>query len=190
MENIGKLMELAKGEDANGDEDFSVIFGSEQLFNVTIIYVHGSFEAHEVIKRLVFAKPSEPVLASGLCSFGMGVESIGTMVCLVWANSDGHKLEHSLPVFIHEIVHVSQYILDWAGVKDSSGEVQAHLVQRESERILREMLHIRLPSQESTTKAVESILKEHFIQTEEDDHPVMGLPENGNEDGDSTKIAA
>lgn len=189
MENIGKLIELAKGEDANGDEDFSVIFGYEQLFNVTIIYVHGSFEAYVAIKQLVFAMPGEPVLASGLCAFGMGVESIGTMVCLVWANSDGNKLEHSLPTFIHEIVHVSQYILDWAGVKDSSGEVQAHLVQRESERVLREMFHMRLPSQGST-KAVESILKEHFIHTEEDDHPVSGLPENGNEGGNSTKIAA
>jgi hypothetical protein len=52
----------------------------------------------------------------------------------------------TLPTCIHEIVHMSQDILDVAGVKDSSGEVQAYIVERESARIMKEMYGIAITS--------------------------------------------
>jgi hypothetical protein len=83
------------------------------------------------------------------------------MVGLAWVNSKKCKFEHSLPAFLHEAVHLSQAILDFAGVKDTSGELQAYTVGRECKRLLRELYNQKLPTvkAEAAIKAVLENLK-------------------------------
>lgn len=171
------FMELIKTESGKADETPKVIWGKDPLFGAAVVYAYGSFETFKRLKNSLFDHPEEESFsASGLCAFGLGVESIGTMLCLVWANSELHKLENSLPVFMHEIVHLSQDILDWAGVKDSHGEAQAYLVERESERLMREMYNMPIPV-EKTSNAIGSILAQTLGKPKESGQSAPPLPE-------------
>lgn len=172
------FMELVKSEGGKADETPKVIWGKDPLFGAAVVYAYGSFETFKRLKNSLFDHPEEESFsASGLCAFGLGVESIGTMLCLVWANSELHKLENSLPVFMHEIVHLSQDILDWAGVKDSHGEAQAYLVERESERLMREMYNMPIPV-EKTSNAIGAILAETLGKPKESGPSTPLLPES------------
>lgn len=178
MDNSEKtFMELVKSEGGKADETPKVIWGKEPMFGVAVVYAYGPFETFKRLKNLLFDHPEEEAFsASGLCTFGMGAESIGTMLCLVWANSEIHKLENSLPVFMHEIVHLSQGILDWAGVKDSHGETQAYLVGRETERLLREMFKMPIPV-EDPSDAIGEILARSIGKPKESGQSAPLLPE-------------
>lgn len=171
------FMELVKSEGGKADGTPKVIWGKDPLFGAAVVYVHGTFETFKRLKDSLFDHPDEEAFsASGMCAFGLGVESIGTMLCLVWANSELHKLENSLPVFMHEIVHLSQDILDWAGVKDSHGETQAYLVERESERLMREMYNMPIPA-EKTSNAIGAILAKTLGKPKESGQSAPPLPE-------------
>ena len=171
------FMELVKAESGKADETPKVIWGKDPLFGAAVVYAYGSFETFKRLKDSLFDHPDEEAFsASGMCAFGLGVKSIGTMLCLVWANSELHKLENSLPVFMHEIVHLSQDILDWAGVKDSHGEAQAYLVERESERLMREMYNMPIPV-EKTSNAIGAILAKTLGKPKESGQSAPLLPE-------------
>ena len=169
MENTEKkIMELVKSESRKADGDLKVIHGMAPLFNVEMVYVYGSSKTREKFRHLLLKETDD--IATTPCErsfFGMGVESIGISVCLVWIDSKETTFKHSLPAFMHQMVHVADGILDWAGVKDSSNEVQAHFVERETERVLREMFEMPLPQPSvQATKAIEAILKENFGRQE------------------------
>ena len=179
MQNSEKtFMELINAESGKADEAPKVIWGKDPLFGAAVVYAYGTFETYKRLKKSLFDHPEEETFsASGLCVFGMGAESIGTMLCLVWANSEIHKLENSLPVFMHEIVHLSQDILDWAGVKDSHGEAQAYLVERESERLMREMYNMPIPA-DDPSDAIEAILARNIGKPKESGQSAPLLPED------------
>lgn len=165
MENTEKkIMELVKSESRKADGDLNVIWGYEPMFGVSIVYCYGTLKECEKLGLLLFENVKK-VNASACeqCFFGKGVESIGAKVCLAWIDSDDYRLEHSLPAFMHQIVHVADGILKNEGVEDSSNEIRAYLVERETERVLREMFEMPLPQPSvQATKAIEAILKENF----------------------------
>ena len=158
-----KIMELVKSESRKADGDLRVIHGYEQLFGVAVVYAYGTLKEYERVSRLLFAEPEEMSPSPGISGFATGVDSIGKMVAMVWITSEESKFEYSLPLFVHGIVLTTREILDWAGVRDFRGEVQAHFVERETERVLREMFGMPLPQPSvQASKAIEAIIKEKF----------------------------
>ena len=178
MEDTGKhITGSANDKNATADEDLmtSACY-YDPMFHVTILYAYGSFGAYSALEAKLFPAPEKTVSARSCCAFGDGVESIGTMVGLVWVNSRDCKFENSLPRFLHEITHLSQAILDNAGVKDSSGEVQAYLVEREFIRLVHEMSDTK-PLSTKATCAIESILNDLFGPDSAEKHPTIPLSE-------------
>ncbi|MBP5545589.1 MAG: hypothetical protein ILM98_16075 [Kiritimatiellae bacterium] len=159
-----KITELAKDKGEIDNEDMKVIWGYEPMFGVSIVYCYGTLKACEKLGLQLFENVKKTsASACEQCFFGKGVESIGAKVCLTWIDSDEYPLEHSLPAFMHQIVHIADGILKNEGVEDSSNEIRAYLVERETERVLREMFEMPLPQPSvQATKAIEAILKENF----------------------------
>ena len=103
----------------NGDEGIGgakIVYATEPTFSVLMVYAYGDFQSYRELSERLFRnpRPSE-FTANGFAAFGCGVEEIGQSVFLIWVNND-QPLENTLPVFVHEIVHLSQDILDHAGV--------------------------------------------------------------------------
>lgn len=162
MKKVGThKKKLSDGEGNKEGDDLKTVCGFEPTFNVALVYAYGSFEAYSALETKLFPSPGKSVSARSCCSFGTGTGDIDTMVGLVWVNSKKCKFEHSLPVFLHEAVLLSQAILDFAGVKDTSGELQAYTVGRECKRLLRELYNQKLPTvkAEAAIKAVLENLK-------------------------------
>ena len=162
MKNDGtRKKKRSDGEGNKEGDDLKTICGFDPTFNVALVYAYGSFEAYSALETKLFSTPEKSVSARSCCSFGIGARDIDTMVGLAWVNSKKCKFEHSLPAFLHETVHLSQAILDFAGVKDASGELQAYTVERECERLLRELYNQKLPTvkAEAAIKAVLENLK-------------------------------
>ena len=153
--------ELSDGEENKEGDDLKTVCGFDPTFHVALVYAYGSFEAYSTLETKLFPSPEKTVSARSCCSFGTGAGDIDTMVGLAWVNSKKCKFEHSQPAFLHEIVHLSQAILDFAGVKDTSGELQAYTVEREFKRLLRELYNRKLPTvkAEAAIKAVLENLK-------------------------------
>ena len=176
-----------RGEDTSNGKGAEVIAicGYDSTFHVALVYAYGRPEAYSSLEAKFFSKPNLSTSGRSACSFGTGVESLGSMVGFAWVNSEKCKLENSLPHFLHEITHLSQGILDYAGVKDSSGEVQAYLVEREFERLVHEMCNSKPPSTKAIS-AVESIIQDLFGPSAEENNPsvtlsdLLGLSKNNN----------
>ena len=135
----------------NGDEGIGgakIVYATEPTFSVLMVYAYGDFQSYRELSERLFRnpRPSE-FTANGFAAFGCGVEEIGQSVFLIWVNND-QPLENTLPVFVHEIVHLSQDILDHAGVKDESGELQAYTVERECKRVMREFFGMAIPEED------------------------------------------
>lgn len=132
----------------------------DEIFKTVILYFHGPYWAYGVVGRKLFAKPEKDISNGDvLCSFGKGIAKINGDVCIVWVDCKRVKLEDTLPCFLHGAVLASQCILGNAGIKDSSGELQAHFVEREFEIMLNEMFKKKLPGT-AIMEAVDSILGE------------------------------
>lgn len=134
-----------------------LVYAQDPTFNVMMVYAYSNFQTYRKLSKLLFRnpKPSE-YPANGFAAFGPSVEEIDRPMCLVWVNNS-QPLEDTLPVFVHEIVHLSQDIMEHAGVQDKSGEVQAYTVEREVIRIMKEMLGMKV-SRTSATKKVKEIV--------------------------------
>ena len=135
----------------NGDEGIGgakIVYATEPTFSVLMVYAYGDFQSYRELAGKLFRnpRPSE-FTANGFAAFGCGVEEIGQFVSLIWVNND-QPLENTLPVFVHEIVHLSQDILDHAGIKDESGELQAYTVERECKRVMREFFGMAIPEED------------------------------------------
>lgn len=135
----------------NGDEGIDgakIVYATEPTFSVLMVYAYGDFQTYRELSGRLFRnpRPSE-FTANGLAAFGSGVEEIGQSVSLIWVNNS-QPLETTLPVFVHEIVHLSQDILDHAGVKDESGELQAYTIERECKRVMREFFGMAIPEED------------------------------------------
>ena len=135
----------------NGDEGIGgakIVYATEPTFSVLMVYAYGDFQSYRELAGKLFRnpRPSE-FTANGFAAFGCGVEEIGQFVSLIWVNND-QPLENTLPVFVHEIVHLSQDILDHAGIKDESGELQAYMVERECKRVMREFFGMAIPEED------------------------------------------
>lgn len=135
----------------NGDEGIGgakIVYATEPTFSVLMVYAYGDFQTYRELSGRLFRNPSpSKFTANGLAAFGSGVEEIGQSVSLIWVNNS-QPLETTLPVFVHEIVHLSQDILDHAGVKDESGELQAYTVERECKRVMREFFGMAIPEED------------------------------------------
>lgn len=134
-----------------------LVYAQDPTFNVMMVYAYSNFQTYRKLSKLLFRnpKPSE-YPANGFAAFGPSVDEIDRPMCLVWVNNS-QPLDETLPVFVHEIVHLSQDIMEHAGVQDKSGEVQAYTVEREVIRIMKEMLGMKV-SRTSATKKVKEIV--------------------------------
>ncbi len=135
----------------NGDEGIGgakIVYATEPTFSVLMVYAYGDFQSYRELAGRLFLNPiPSEFTANGFAAFGCGVEEIGQFVSLIWVNND-QPLENTLPVFVHEIVHLSQDILDHAGIKDESGELQAYTVERECKRVMREFFGMAIPEED------------------------------------------
>ena len=156
-----KQEEVAK---LNGDEGIGgakIVYATEPTFSVLMVYAYGDFQTYRDLAGKLFRnpKPSE-FPANGFAAFGGGVDEIDKPVSLIWVNNS-LPLEATLPVFVHEIVHLSQDILDHAGVKDESGELQAYTVERECKRVMREFFGMTIPEEDDKAlKAAQDVVSE------------------------------
>lgn len=135
----------------NGDEGIGgakIVYATEPTFSVLMVYAYGDFQTYRELSERLFRNPRpSKFTANGFAAFGSGVEEIGQSVSLIWVNNS-QPLETTMPVFVHEIVHLSQDILDHAGVKDGSGELQAYTVERECKRVMREFFGMAIPEED------------------------------------------
>lgn len=143
-----KQEETSKPNDDEGIGGAKIVYATEPTFSVLMVYAYGDFQTYRELSGRLFRnpRPSE-FTANGLAAFGSGVEEIGQSVSLIWVNNS-QPLETTLPVFVHEIVHLSQDILDHAGVKDESGELQAYTIERECKRVMREFFGMAIPEED------------------------------------------
>lgn len=134
-----------------------LVYAQDPTFNVIMVYAYADFDTYRRLSKLLFRdpKPSD-YPANGFAAFGPSVDSIDRSLCLVWVNNQ-QPLDETLPIFVHEIVHLSQDIMEHAGVQDRSGEVQAYTVEREVRRVMKELLGMKVPNI-SVTNKVEEIL--------------------------------
>jgi hypothetical protein len=61
-------------------------------------------------------------------------------VALVWANWR-YSLDEALPIFVHEISHAVDGILEHTGVEDTSGVARSYFIEKETARILEKIYH-------------------------------------------------
>lgn len=134
-----------------------LVYAEDQTFGVMIVYAYSDFKTYRKLSNLLFKnpKPSE-FPANGFAAFGPSIDEIDKMLCLVWV-SNRQPLNETLPVFVHEISHLSQDMLDHAGVQDKSGEVQAYTIERETVRVMREMLGMKVSRSPSIKKVKEIV---------------------------------
>ena len=133
-----------------------ILCAEDQTFHIPIVYAYCSAETYGDLTKILFSNPHDlKISPKGLAVFGEGAEALGYMtMSLVWVNNED-PLSNTLPCMIHLIVHASQDILRHAGVEDSSGEVQAYFVERETTRVLRELYGMELPSRSVVDKLKE-----------------------------------
>ena len=143
-----KQEETSKLNSDEGIGGAKIVYATEPTFSVLMVYAYGDFQSYRELAGKLFRnpRPSE-FTANGFAAFGCGVDEIGQFVSLIWVNND-QPLENTLPVFVHEIVHLSQDILDHAGIKDESGELQAYMVERECKRVMREFFGMAIPEED------------------------------------------
>lgn len=143
-----KQEETSKPNCDEGIGGAKIVYATEPTFSVLMVYAYGDFQTYRELSGRLFRNPRpSKFTANGLAAFGSGVEEIGQSVSLIWVNNS-QPLETTLPVFVHEIVHLSQDILDHAGVKDESGELQAYTVERECKRVMREFFGMAIPEED------------------------------------------
>lgn len=143
-----------------------VLVSEDLTYHVPIVYCYGDAGTLSDLKAVLFHKgPDKGNMAKGFEIFGHASSDIGDVsMCLVWI-SNSEPLKDTVAGMVHEIVHASQDILKHAGVSDSSGEAQAYLVERECQKVFREMYGMDLPDR-SVVPSVEKALK---IRAQEDE---------------------
>lgn len=123
-----------------------ILCAEDLTFHIPIVYAYCSGETFLDLAKILFSDPHDiDISQKGLSGLAKGAKALGHLTtCLVWVNNED-PLMITLPCIVHLIVHASQKILRHAGVEDSSGEVQAYLVERETTRVLRELYGMELP---------------------------------------------
>ena len=159
------LQAIVKAKQKEGDDEGKLVLGFDNTFNVPIVYAYSNFESYQALYASLFGSDNLPDPAKGYCTTGRGRGKISDYnVVLVWVNNM-IKLELTLPIMIHEIVHLATSILDMAGVEDKSGEAMAYIAERETRRVLSELYH--LPVEKEPTNRVTEVIKE-FCNLEPD----------------------
>lgn len=130
------------------DGECKVIVGWNEVFRIPIIYAYCSYKTYKKLHKGILSAEDPPGEAVGYCSMGRGVDSAGKLAghnaILVWANNR-EEFERTIPTFMHEITHASHNIMELAGIKDDTNEVQAYIVERETQRLLGEMFGMPVP---------------------------------------------
>jgi len=145
-----------------------LVYAQDPTFGVITVYAYADFKTYKKLSGLLFKNPRPSEFpANGFAAFGPSVDELDAMICLVWVNNR-QPIDETLPVFVHEIVHMSQDMLDHAGVQDKSGEVQAYTVERETIRIMKEMLDMRT-SRSPSIKKVKEIVDGEKCEDGDDD---------------------
>lgn len=154
----GKAMPTAKLERSRLPIKASdtVILGRDETYRVELVYAYGPVSLYRELGDKLFGPGVVPTdSAKGFFTFGPLNGTHDVMVGLVWVNNS-YKLEETLPVCIHEIVHVSQDILRYAQVEDRCGEAQAYIVERECARVLEQLY--RMPVMKANTPKIAKLL--------------------------------
>ena len=127
--------------------DTRLLCSEDDTFHVLIVYAYASFETCKDLEAVLFKEPhSSNIPSAGLAVFGEAVDELGGgKICLVWMNNES-PLMATLTTCVHELVHLSQFILKAAGIDDSSGETQAYTVGREADKVFRELYGIDIPA--------------------------------------------
>lgn len=115
------------------ENNFLVAF--DEVFGGVIVYAYCSKRDFcELYEKLYGERPAMKE-AHAYCFHGEAKE-VRAFVEFIWVNSIEER-PGAIPVFMHEIVHLADNLISHAGVKDSAGELIAHLVERETRRVLR-----------------------------------------------------
>ena len=140
-ETVRKLSKtILKGMRSGND----LLVAVDDTFGMALVYAYGSFKTYNNLREFLFGDKEKLPQATGYCSFGV-IRSIPCPCCLVWVNSKASKRE-AIPFFIHEISHLVDFILSNVQMDDKSGEARAHLMQRETKRVLEKMFGMKCHS--------------------------------------------
>ena len=129
----------------------------DDTYQLSIVYLYSSFQDFVSLSRKLLKgdPPEDEAMAySTLSTLKPGRK--GQWVSLIWINSCVEK-GLTIPAAMHEISHASDSILDHAGVKDSSGEARAYLVEREAKRILESFYGIKCDTAITVDDVMEAI---------------------------------
>lgn len=123
-------LKAAKSIDVNRDE----------LHGVITVYAYCSYDEYVAILSAVYGGDTFPDCHSALgqTSKGYWKENTYMAVIVVWLNSISEK-KSILPVLAHELSHVADFVVDVAGVSDSSGETRAYIIESETRRVFSSM---------------------------------------------------
>ena len=119
----------------------NLLVSVDDTYETAIIYLYCLFREYtEVHKRLYKSDDMPKREAIGYCSFGESSKK-KCNIALIWINAVVEK-RLTIPTAVHEISHAVDDILAGAGVRDSSGETRAYMVERETRRLLEEFYGI------------------------------------------------
>lgn len=109
----------------------------DSTFKVAIVYVYCGYQDYMALKARIYSDHDRRTpRANALCSVGAASpEAGGGNAIVVWVNSDVVPREAMAPSLAHELSHLADHVLETAGVNDSSGEVRAYIIGRETERV-------------------------------------------------------
>ena len=136
------------------DGNYKITFGYDDIFNQPIVYTYCDFPTYQrIYSEIMLSKTPPEDSARGFCTIGrlsFDVDGVREhSVIMVWANA-AISFDLTLPTFVHEIVHVAQFVFERANADDTNGEAMACLVEREVKRVLKEFFHMPTPDDMKT----------------------------------------
>ena len=113
----------------------------DDLFGCAVVYAYCSFSDLKVLYKKIYGNELDIPSAGGYCFHGL-LNGSGGHAELVWVNNIRERKDDAIPTFMHEISHLADNIVKGANVEDSNEEVKAHIIERESRRVLNEMFGV------------------------------------------------
>ena len=142
--------------DANAHASIDVDVDVDETYDVGIVRLYCPFVKFVDVAMKMYRPEDVPtVYARGYCIFGRTTDG-KRMVGTVWVDSDLSP-DAAVPVLVHELSHLADDILKYAGVDDREGEARAYLMEREA-RKFRSRLHGSVQCPVATKKDIEKML--------------------------------
>ena len=150
---IGKFTaDACRGrKDGASGERMRTVVHYDDTFRILVVHAYGTSSDYAGLLKLLFVNSdwNKSEVASDGC-IGDGTPAVGGMdVCLNWINSGRIALQDSIPEFVHQFTHLAKSIIELRKINDRSGEIQAYIEGRESERVLSGLLGMKEAGRDS-----------------------------------------